>query len=114
MSDRANPFGNLDDFAPAPAKQKANRAVIDQVAEEHGFPSRQPAKQTNAEIAQPAPAPAPPRQQRRRRTGRNAQINIKATPEAIDDLYRLADKEGKTLSEIFELALAAFERELKS
>lgn len=45
MSERANPFGDLGDFAPAPAKPKVDPAVIDQVAEAHGFPSRQPAKE---------------------------------------------------------------------
>ena len=45
MSERANPFGDLGDFAPAPSKPKVDRAVIDQVAEATGFPSRQPVKQ---------------------------------------------------------------------
>lgn len=54
MSERANPFGDLGDFAPAPAKPKPDPAVIDQVAEAHGFPSRQPRK------AEPEPEPAPP------------------------------------------------------
>lgn len=107
MIERANPFGDLGDFTPAPAKPKTDRAVIDQVAEANGFPSRQPAKQP--EIAEQEPAT--PRQQRRRRTGRNAQINIKATPEAIDHLYRLADDENKPLGEIFELALQAYEQQ---
>jgi len=107
MIERANPFGDLGDFAPAPGKPKADRAVIDQVAEAHGFPSRQPTKQPEAVDL----APAVQRQQRRRRTGRNAQINIKATQEAIDHLYRLADDEGKPLGEIFELALQAYDRQ---
>jgi len=106
MTERANPFGDLGDFAPAPAKPKTDRAVIDQVAEANGFPSRQPAKQP--EMTEPTLATV--RQQRRRRTGRNAQINIKATPEAIEHLYRLADHYDKPLGEIFELALAALEK----
>lgn len=53
MNERANPFGDLGDFAPAPAKPKPDPAVIDQVAEAHGFPSRQPTK------VEPEPAPAP-------------------------------------------------------
>ena len=107
MIERANPFGDLGDFAPAPAKPKADRAVIDQVAETHGFPSRQPAKQPEAAD----PAPVVQRQQRRRRTGRNAQINIKATPETIDKLYQIADTMNKPLGEILELALAALEKQ---
>jgi len=46
MSERANPFGDLGDFAPAQAKPKPDPAVIDQVAEAHGFPSRQPTRET--------------------------------------------------------------------
>jgi hypothetical protein len=53
MNERANPFGDLGDLASAPAKPKPDPAVIDQVAEAHGFPSRQPAK------AEPEPAPPP-------------------------------------------------------
>jgi hypothetical protein len=107
MSERANPFGDLGDFTPAPAKPKADKAVIDQVAETHGFPSRQPTKQPEPQ-EQPITAP---RQQRRHRTGRNAQINIKATSEAIAHLYRLADDEKKPLGEILELALQAYEKQ---
>jgi hypothetical protein len=106
MIERANPFEDLGDFTPAPAKPKTDRAVIDQVAEAHGFPSRQPAKQP--EPIEPTLAAS--RQQRRRRTGRNAQINIKATPEAIEHLYRLADHYDKPLGEIFELALTSLEK----
>lgn len=56
MNQRANPFGNLDDFTPAPAKPKPDPAVIDQVAEAHGFPSRQPVKETqdSPSVTQPA------------------------------------------------------------
>lgn len=111
MSERANPFGDLNDFTPAPAKPKADRAVIDQVAEAHGFPSRQPSKLPAADEQAMPPAAVPVRQQRRRRTGRNAQINIKATQEAIDHLYRLADDENKPLGEIFELALQAYDQQ---
>lgn len=105
MSERANPFGDLGDFAPAPAKPKADPAVIDQVAQAHGFPSRQPVKSMEQAPVEPAVA----RQQRRHRTGRNAQINIKATQETIDRLYRLADTQKKPLGEILELALDALE-----
>lgn len=60
MSERANPFGDLGDFAPAPAKPKPDPAVIDQVAEAHGFPSRQPAKDA-------PPGPAVPVQEEKTR-----------------------------------------------
>lgn len=45
MSERENPFGDLGDLAKAPSKPKPDPAVVDQLAEAHGFPSRQPAKE---------------------------------------------------------------------
>jgi len=55
MIERANPFGDLNDFAPAPAKPKTDRAVIDQVAAENGFPSRQPLKDASSASLPAAP-----------------------------------------------------------
>lgn len=119
MIERANPFGDLGDFAPAPAKPKADRAVIDQVAEAHGFPSRQPVKQP-----EPAPAPAAPEQSpaaqvaqkeplpsRRRTTGRSEQVNIKTTFAAKKRLMEISVERDMPLGEILEQALAALERE---
>jgi len=42
-------------------------------------------------------------------TGRNRQINIKATEETIDTLYRVADDLGLPLGAVLEQALAALE-----
>lgn len=50
MSERANPFGDLGDFTPAQAKPKPDPAIIDQVAETNGFPSRQPVKEVQAAL----------------------------------------------------------------
>ena len=108
MIERVNPFGDLDDFAPT-AKAKPTKAVqqeaIDQVAAENGFPSRQPVKH-------PAPPaePAPAKTQRRHRTGRNQQINLKATAETIDHLYRVADRLGVPLGEVLARALVELDK----
>lgn len=110
MNERVNPFGSLDDFAPAKPKEKAQKpiekAAVDQVAEENNFPSRQPVK------AKPAPAPVP-RQQRRYTTGRNQQINVKATAETVDRLYRIADDMNLPLGEVLARALDALEKATK-
>lgn len=115
MSGRVNPFGDLKDFAPAPkgkAVKKVQKEVIDQVAAENGFPSRQPAKETKAVKAPAAAAvaPAAPKEQRRYRTGRNQQINLKATGETIEHLYRLADEMNVPLGEVLARALVALEK----
>ena len=106
MSGRVNPF-DLGDFAPAPAKPKKELLdVANQVAAEHGFPSRQPPKLTETapvtEIGQ--------RQQRRYTTGRNKQINIKATEETIERMGQMADERGVPLGRLLELALDALEK----
>lgn len=117
MTSRVAPFGDLKDFAPAPkgkAVKKVQKEVVDQVAAENGFPSRQPAKAAKAGKEAPSPAvtaPAPAaKEQRRYRTGRNQQINLKATGETIEHLYRLADELNVPLGEVLARALVALEK----
>lgn len=102
MNERANPFGDLSDFQPSQPKPTSpiREAATDQIAAEHGFPSRQAVKPTE----QPGP-----RQQRRHRTGRNQQINVKATAETVAQFNRLADELGVPLGEVLERALKALE-----
>lgn len=100
-SERANPFGDLAlDFTPkqAPAKP-VEAAQIDRLAKDNGFPSRE------------RPATPDPVQRARRRytTGRNQQINIKATSETIELFYRLADERSVPLGELLERALQALQ-----
>ena len=101
---RANPFGDLDDFAPESPSRPVAAEAIDQLAQASGFPSRK---------AQAAPSPAPARQPRRHTTGRNRQINIKATEETITALYAIADDMGLPLGAVLEQALAALAEKQK-
>ena len=106
MASRADAFGDLSEFQPRPAPaRRAGRDLpnegLDQLAQASGFPSRQPPKN-------PAPAPRP--SARRHTTGRNQQINVKATPETIARFYRLADERKVVLGELLELALDALEQ----
>lgn len=73
------------------------------LSEANHFPSRAPAK--------PQPPQSPPIR-RGRRTGRNMQLNIKATQDTVDLFYRLTDSQGWVLGETLERALEALEREL--
>ena len=115
MNERANPFGDLGDFTPAQAKPKPDLAVIDQVAEANGFPSRKPSAPSAVQPTVVSPSlpvssnQAPIRKQRRYTTGRNKQVNIKATDETIQRLYRLADDRNVPLGELLEQALNALE-----
>ena len=103
--DRVNPFGDLDDFEPAQPKERrskpAEKAVIDQVAADNGFPSRQAVK--------PDAVPVP-RKQRRYTTGLNQHINIKATAETIERLNAMADRMNVPLGEVLARALNALEK----
>lgn len=91
---------DLGGFAPAPRAQPRPKtaALPPETAEAMGFPSREAplAEAPLAERARP--------QQRRHRTGRSAQINIKATPETIAAFQAWADGQGLSIAEAFELA----------
>jgi len=119
---RANPFGDLDDFGSDNGAKPVPTETIDKIAQSSGFPSRKAGAGTTGdtakeigEAASPSPAPspvAPPvRQQRRHVTGRNRQINIKATEETISELYRIADAMNLPLGAVLERALAALHRQ---
>ena len=90
--DAWKPKGKPRTSAPKPDQTK-------QLAEAAGFRSRE------------ADKPAKPKQQRRRRTGRNAQFNIKATPETIEAFCAIADRQGWGIGETLEHAVALLERE---
>jgi len=108
---RANPFGDLDDFAPQGKSRPVPAAAIEEIAQASGFPSRKPQSNSGnpgaAEAAEEAPSPARPLRRRRRTTGRNQQINIKATEETIAELYRVADELDLPLGAVLEQALQA-------
>ena len=98
---RANAFGDLSDFQPHPPRpREVQPEQIDRVAQDNGFPSRQPA----APLVKPSKPAA-----RRHTTGRNQQLNVKATPETIARFYRLADERQVVLGELLEQALEALE-----
>lgn len=103
---RINPFENLSDDFPLKSKNQIKNSVesekelIDRIAEDNNFPSRQATHKEDTSV----------KQQRRYRTGRNQQLNIKATEQTINKFYRLADKENITLGELLERALDALEK----
>jgi hypothetical protein len=105
-TNRVNPFAEIENLPAFEPKPKASKPVandqIEKIAEANGFPSRQPAR--------PPATPARVRRGRRFRTGRNQQINIKATPQVIDRLYKLADARRVPLGELLEKALDALEK----
>jgi hypothetical protein len=114
---------DVSSFAARPkaraTEAKADREMIRAVAEERGFPSREALKTqapyTEApkpELQKYEPQKHEPMLQRRYRTGRNRQLNLKVTDEALRRFYALADLQGKVLGEVFEQAVEALEAQL--
>ena len=99
---RANPFNDLSDFAPKAQTKPVEPQQIERIASEMGFPSRQAS-------AAPVVATMTPRR-RRYTTGRNQQLNVKATAETVERFYRLADQQGVPLGELLDQALQALEK----
>jgi hypothetical protein len=102
---RANPFDDLGDFAPNAQAKPVQAQQIERIAAEMGFPSRQAVA-----------APAHPRKTQARRrytTGRNQQLNVKATAETVARFYRLADQQGVPLGELLDQALQALEKSIQ-
>jgi hypothetical protein len=101
--ERVNPFAEPKEapvFAPkAKAPKPLERDNLDQIAREQNFPSRQGPR---------APA-APARRRRTYTTGRNQQINFKATATTVARFYRIADEKHLPLCELLEQALDALE-----
>lgn len=104
MNPRAKIFeDDLSDFAPRPREERAPPDAVREIAEPARFVSREPVR---------TPEPESRRAPRRYRTGRNRQINIKASEETVERLYALSDANGWVLGETLERALTALAREL--
>lgn len=81
-SDRSNPLADLSDFMnPGPLPPRPDAAAVRAIAEANGFPDR-----------------SARRDQRRPRTGRNAQLNIRVTPQAVDRFVAISDRHGRIFS----------------
>lgn len=97
----------LDEFdpnewplSPSPSGPRERDAAAT-AAKVAGFPSREAHEKK----------PLPPR---RRRTGRNAQINLKAKPETIREFSSIADEKGWGLGEAFEHVVELLKRKYAS
>jgi hypothetical protein len=100
---RVDPFSNLSDAPAFEPKPKAAKPIepekIERLARENNFPSRQSAPL--AKVVRP---------RRRHTTGRNQQLNFKATAATVERFYRVADQKRLPLCELLEEALDALER----
>lgn len=119
-SERSSIFGD-DDFDLTTIKPKKidrpSPEVSRDAAETAGFKSREPkvvpmappavvkATPQAREVAPAAGHATLPRQQRRHRTGRNAQLNLKAKAETIAEFTAIADAQGWVFGEALEHAV---------
>lgn len=104
----------LDEFNPAewpPQARTANdrppKGETQKAAAAAGFKSREPQLLEQSRAGESDTL-------RRRRTGRNAQLNLKAKPETIAAFCAVADRKGWGLGETLEHAVALLEREFKA
>jgi hypothetical protein len=99
---RVNPFSDLSDAPAFEPKAKAAKPIepgkIERLARDNNFPSRQSSAIPKVE-----------RPRRRYTTGRNQQLNFKATAITIERFYRLAETKRLPLCELLEEALDALE-----
>jgi hypothetical protein len=123
MNERAPIFSTEDDdidvadFRPATSPKRLAPEVLEQVrqtAERRGFANRDPASHAPAPPAALPPVAARPERLslRRKRTGRDKQLNIKTTEQALGRFYTIVDAHGWGVGETFEKAIAALEAEL--
>jgi hypothetical protein len=77
------------------------------IAEASRFPSREAKASSSANVAPPARRPP-----RIHRTGRTMQFSARTTPQTVEALYAIADRQGWLVGETLEHALAALQREL--
>jgi hypothetical protein len=103
MNDRVNPFSDLKDFSVEKNKKEKNisNENVEQVASDNNFVSRINHKKEAKDS----------KLQRRYTTGRNQQINIKATSTTIEKLYKIADEENIPLGEVLSRAIDSYRRE---
>jgi hypothetical protein len=105
---------DVSGFAPKPADAAPaiNREALRATAESRGFSSREPTREIPAAPpAPPAPVAAvPSRAQRRHRTGRNRQLNLKLTDDAVERFYDMAEREGVVLGQALERLLDSWDR----
>ncbi|GLS46948.1 stability/partitioning determinant [Methylobacterium brachythecii] len=92
------------EFAKPKSATRPSPEATRQAAEATGFRSRESSKT-------PEPIKPARKEQRRHRTGRNAQINLKAKPETIETFQKIADAKGWSLGVAFEAATALLQRE---
>jgi hypothetical protein len=78
-------------------KKTINMDIINRLAEDHGFPSRQPIQKE----------PRLKRHVRVNATGRNLLISIRLTGAVKERFYKAADERRVALCELLELALDA-------
>ena len=99
---------DISGFAPKVAPDKAAPAAekVRAVAEAANFHSREAKPPKSAARSKRAP--------RVYRTGRNVQINLKASQTTLDALYTISDQHGWVLGETLEHAIQALKQQLES
>ena len=90
---RGDAIGDLSDLMiPSPPQRRPDLRIVDEVATSNGFPSRPPQKRTA----------------RRHRTGRDHQLNVRVSQEALDAFVDLSNRRKWIFSQTIDALLAVF------
>ena len=92
-----------DDLPAMPEPPRPAPEQVRALSEAANFRSQEP---------QPTSLSPAKRKPRTYRTGRTAAFSAKTTPETVDTLYAIAERQGWKVGETLERALAALQREL--
>jgi len=92
---RADFLGDLGEFTTKSKSANVSTPAIEELADKHGFPSREPVRGASGMLG------------RRRPTERHYQVNFRVTHETRERLLRYAESERQPLGEVLRLALDA-------
>lgn len=93
--------------APPPRPPKE---LLDEVAAQHGFDSRQPARQLKVATTATTPTVQATKKPRRQRVVRTEQLNLRVTELTLSRFYALADKFQIPMGELLDRLLNEYER----
>lgn len=111
---------DVDDFEPkAGIPQRMAPGVIEEISEASGFPSRQARKPVAAtsltsSAKQPEIETPTARAGRRVTKGRSEVINMKISKDVKTRFYAIAEEQGVSLADVFDVALEALDREFSA
>lgn len=89
---------------------RSPQELLDKVAAQHGFDSRQPARQPKVPTVAAAPTVQATKKPRRQRVVRTEQLNLRVTESTLSRFYALVDNLQIPMGELLDRLLNEYER----